>query len=126
MTVTNTHKLVGEALKVMPGVFAILDDSMNVVSSSSEWDREMGSSFEREDVVFKNQFEEAFKTAIKGSSAYFTEDLPKIQTRFKWKFVKIPDDKNDAVLVQQVLLTRPKDYRTELLLQERKQTPNLK
>ena len=118
MTVVNAHKLIGEALKVMPGVFAMLDNDMSIVSSSGQWDQRIGSLFKDADVSFRNQFEDAFNTVKEESTSYFIQDILKRQTRFKWKFTKIGDENDEFVLVQRVLLMRPAEYRKRYLLSE--------
>ncbi|PHR89752.1 MAG: hypothetical protein COA80_16920, partial [Leeuwenhoekiella sp.] len=120
MAVVKTSQILIEAIREMPGVFAIVDKDLTIISQSKEWDSALLLAFTGttgESNKIRVKFNLAFEKAVMGDNSYFVEDLPHKQTRYKYKFRRI-EENPCLILIQQVLLTRPKDYRKELLLQE--------
>ena len=120
MAIVKTSQILIDAIREMPGVFAIVDKNLAVISHSKEWDAALLTAFtslSENSGMLRVKFDRAFKKATLGENSYFIEDLPHKQTRYKYKFSRIDEDPC-LVMIQQVLLTRPKDYRKELLLQE--------
>ena len=116
----KTSLILIDAIQEMPGSFVIVRKDLSVVSHSKEWDVDLISTFagtEERDADLRYRFEKAFQTTINGENSYVIQDLPERQTRFKYKLSRISTDPV-LLVIQQVLLTRPKDYRKEMLLLE--------
>ncbi|WP_442846575.1 PAS domain S-box protein [Leeuwenhoekiella sp. H156] len=120
MAAVKTSQILIEAIREMPGVFAIVDKDLALISKSKEWDAGLLSYFSTvtEDMTkLQLKFKTAFEKSIQGENSYFIQNIPQKQVRYKYKFSRI-DPEPCLILIQQVLLTRPQDYRKELLLQE--------
>ena len=127
MAAVKKSQILIEAIREMPGVFAIVDKELGVISQSKEWDSALLLAFKGlsgKSGKISVKFDLAFNKVMAGENSYFVEDLPHKQIRYKYKFSRI-DDEPCLVLIQQVLLTRPKDYRKELLLQETNKVANI-
>ena len=110
-----------DSIRLLPGPLAIFDKSLNILSSSLEWDTTVAKDLEeskKNKSNFSHKFETAIREAFESDYSYFIEDFPIKQIRNKYKFSKFKNDAEELVLAQRIFHTRPEEYRKEELLRQ--------